>query len=48
MKTFGLGKQSGLNTFGLGGIYDIVVQLWKDALQFSVGIVRRAMHKVEY
>ena len=45
MNTFGLGRQSGLNTFGLGGI-GILLAKWRNVFTFDVLIAKRVVRQV--
>jgi len=45
VNTFGLGRQSGLNTFGLGGI-GILLAKWRNVFTFDVLIAKRVVRQV--
>jgi len=48
MNTFGL-KKKGQSPFWLkGGFKQIVVQIWKDTIRFSVLIKRKLLNRVEF
>lgn len=47
MNTFGL-KRKGFEALGLRNIQDIIVEVWKDAIRFSVLIKRKLLNRVEF
>lgn len=47
MNTFGL-KRNGFNSFWLGGIGEVVQELWNDAVRFSATIIRKLIFRVEF